>query len=138
MAPDKPDWTKLDWQPINHAHDSIVAALNDQDGTHWKKASSELNASYLEVPIWILLYEDGSIDQAHAAIRAILAPHREALDPVSCTIAYMILIAGSRPSPAPQSPRTRTASISVTMTPTPTNGGIWLKPILLRTRNSEE
>jgi hypothetical protein len=91
MAADKPDWTKLDWQPINHAHVGIVAALKDQEGTHWKEAASELHASYLEMPIWILLHKDSSIDQAHAAIRAILAPHREVLDPVSCTIAYLIL-----------------------------------------------
>jgi hypothetical protein len=91
IAPDKPDWTKRDWQAINRAHDGIVAALKDQDGTHWKEAASERHASYLEVPIWILLHEDGSIDQAHAAIWAILAPHGEALDLVSCTIAYLIL-----------------------------------------------
>lgn len=91
MPSPKPDWTKIDWAPINRAQDETVAALKRLEGTLFKEVVSELHAPNLEMPIWVLLFDAPDIEKAHLAVKAALAPHFTRLGPVTCTIAYLVL-----------------------------------------------
>lgn len=91
MKHGKPDWTTLDWGPINRLHDAIIIALQRHDGRLWKESLSELHAPNLELPVWILLYEDGDVEKAHLEVQKILEPHLAGLGPVNCTLSYTIL-----------------------------------------------
>ena len=64
------------------------------DGTHWKEAVGELHSQYGELPVWVLLYEDGDLVQAHAALRETLRPHMDRLAPLQIVLFYEVAIGG--------------------------------------------
>lgn len=85
------DWRDLPWPRINSAHDDMRARLEQQNGTLWKEVVTELHSPNLEMPFWILLYEDGDIEQAHSAFKSVVQAHTALIAPVQCTVAYVIL-----------------------------------------------
>lgn len=71
------------------------AALKDlaaRNGTFWKEAVGELQSQYNEIPIWVLLYEDGDILKTHAALCETLRPHMAALAPLQIVLFYELVI----------------------------------------------
>lgn len=73
------------------------AALRDLasgDGTHWKEAVGELHSQYGELPVWILLYEDGDLRESHAALRQLLRPHMAGLEPLQIVLLYEVVLDG--------------------------------------------
>jgi hypothetical protein len=71
------------------------AALSDLaagNGTYWKEAVGELHSQYKEIPIWVLLYEDSDLLDAHRMLCRVLRPHIEGLAPNQIVLFYEVMI----------------------------------------------
>jgi hypothetical protein len=69
------------------------AALKDLasgNGKHWKEAVGELQSQYNEIVLWVLLYEDSNLLQAHAALCETLRPHMGKLEPLQIVLFYQV------------------------------------------------
>ncbi len=77
-------------------HKRIVSALQAHCGTAWKEVHSEPHLQYNEIPIWVLLYEDGNPDEAHSIFKRTLVPFIEDLGDIQLTLMYYIVKHGQR------------------------------------------
>jgi hypothetical protein len=71
------------------------AALRDLaagNGTYWKEAVGELHSQNQEIPLWVLLYEDSNLLEAHKALCRTLRPHIEGLAPNQIVLFYEIIV----------------------------------------------
>ncbi|MGI9385876.1 MAG: hypothetical protein ACR2OX_00455 [Methyloligellaceae bacterium] len=66
----------------------ILPALKKLEGSAWKEVQGELHSQYNEMPVWVLLYEDGDPLEAWASFRDAVAPYLDKIAPLQLTASF--------------------------------------------------
>ncbi len=77
-------------------HKRIVAALQAHIGTAWKEVYSEPHLHYMEIPVWVLLYDDSDPSEVHGVFRRTIVPFLDGLGELQLTLMYYVVRDGVR------------------------------------------
>lgn len=69
---------------------AMLKDIADRNGTLWKEAVGELHSQYNEIVLWVLLYEDSDLLEAHTALCETLGHHMDALAPLQIELVYEV------------------------------------------------
>ncbi len=69
----------------------VIAALRQHDGGLWREVQGELQESYDEFALWVLLFEDSDPQESHRGFCNIVAPFMTQLEPAQFTVSYTVL-----------------------------------------------
>jgi len=73
-----------------NAFEALMADLRGNEGVVWKEVRGEIHTQYLEIAIWILLFDDYDLDAANARAWACVDRHAGACTPMAAFISYYL------------------------------------------------